>query len=294
MPGRARARLHRRGDRRRRRGAQRARALRARPRSSSRARAPQLQRILDEALDEGGWFGRPTRARSRKAAGATDPDERAARACARCSPRRRGSGCSSASRSGASSRTSCSTNPTRGDDHDGHPLSRPRRFELTDGDTTRPRRPVPDRQPEGRRRGRRPRARRTILLTHGHADHFGDTVDIAKRTGAPVVAIVELASEIGEEGVENVFDPNIGGTVEFDWGWVQARPRRGTPSTTPKRHGHTRRPGLLINLGGKTGLPPRRHRAVLRPAAGRAPRRRDRRRARCRSAATTRWTATTP
>ncbi len=30
----------------------------------------------------------------------------------------------------------------------------------------------------------------TILLTHGHADHFGDTVDIAKRTNAPVVAIV--------------------------------------------------------------------------------------------------------
>jgi L-ascorbate metabolism protein UlaG (beta-lactamase superfamily) len=37
-----------------------------------------------------------------------------------------------------------------------------------------------------------------ILLTHGHADHLGDTVDIAKRTGATVVAIVELAAEIGE------------------------------------------------------------------------------------------------
>ena len=57
----------------------------------------------------------------------------------------------------------------------------------------------------------------TILLTHGHVDHLGDTVDIAKRTGAPVVAIVELASEIGSEGVD-VFDPNLGGTVEFDWG----------------------------------------------------------------------------
>ena len=42
----------------------------------------------------------------------------------------------------------------------------------------------------------------TILLTHGHADHFGDTVDIAKRTGAPVLAIVELAGEIAEEGIE--------------------------------------------------------------------------------------------
>ena len=35
-----------------------------------------------------------------------------------------------------------------------------------------------------------------ILLTHGHADHIGDTVDVAKRTGAPVVAIVELAQEL--------------------------------------------------------------------------------------------------
>src|SRR5918998_490787 len=54
-----------------------------------------------------------------------------------------------------------------------------------------------------------------ILLTHGHADHLGDTVDIAKRTGAPVVAIVELANEISGNGVEDVRDPNLGGTGEF-------------------------------------------------------------------------------
>src|SRR3712207_2007447 len=63
----------------------------------------------------------------------------------------------------------------------------------------------------------------TILLTHGHADHSGDTVAIAKRAAAPVVAIVELANEIGGEGVD-VFDPNLGGTVEFDWGWVRLVP----------------------------------------------------------------------
>src|SRR5919202_3173882 len=63
-----------------------------------------------------------------------------------------------------------------------------------------------------------------ILLTHGHADHLGDTVDMAKRSGATVVAIVELAGEIQEAGVENVLDPNIGGTVKFDWGWVKLVP----------------------------------------------------------------------
>src|SRR4030088_26656 len=89
----------------------------------------------------------------------------------------------------------------------------------------------------------------TILLTHGHADHIGDTVPIAKRTGAPVVAIVELAGEIGEEGVE-VRDPNLGGTVKFDWGWVKLVPAWHT-STTPKGTVNTPA-GLLIGVGGKT------------------------------------------
>jgi len=87
-----------------------------------------------------------------------------------------------------------------------------------------------------------------ILLTHGHADHFGDTVDIAKRTGAPVLAIVELAGEIADEGIET-FDPNLGGTVTFDWGWVKLVPAWHT-STTP--NGTVNTPaGLLIQLGGK-------------------------------------------
>jgi L-ascorbate metabolism protein UlaG (beta-lactamase superfamily) len=85
----------------------------------------------------------------------------------------------------------------------------------------------------------------TILLTHGHADHIGDTVAIAKRTEAPVVAIVELAGEIGADGVE-VRDPNLGGTVKFDWGWVKLVPAWHT-STTPKGTVNTPA-GLLINF----------------------------------------------
>jgi L-ascorbate metabolism protein UlaG (beta-lactamase superfamily) len=87
-----------------------------------------------------------------------------------------------------------------------------------------------------------------ILLTHGHGDHFGDTVDIAKRTGAPVVAIVEIARELEEEGL-HVFDPNIGGTVEFAWGSVRLTPAWHT-STTPK--GTASVPaGLVVEIGDK-------------------------------------------
>jgi L-ascorbate metabolism protein UlaG (beta-lactamase superfamily) len=87
-----------------------------------------------------------------------------------------------------------------------------------------------------------------ILLTHGHADHFGDTVAIAKRTGAPVLAIVELADEISKEGIET-YDPNLGGTVTFDWGWVKLVPAWHT-STTP--NGTVNTPaGLLVSFGGQ-------------------------------------------
>jgi L-ascorbate metabolism protein UlaG (beta-lactamase superfamily) len=89
-----------------------------------------------------------------------------------------------------------------------------------------------------------------IFLTHGHGDHWGDVVDIAKRTQAQCVAIVELADELQGHGIENVADPNLGGTVEFEGGWVRLVPAWHT-STTPGGTVNTPA-GLVINLGGKT------------------------------------------
>jgi L-ascorbate metabolism protein UlaG (beta-lactamase superfamily) len=89
----------------------------------------------------------------------------------------------------------------------------------------------------------------TILLSHAHGDHVGDTVAIAKRTGATVVAVVELANEIGGQGVD-VRDPNLGGTETFEWGSVKLVPAWHTavsPSGAPSIAC-----GLLIDFKGTT------------------------------------------
>lgn len=53
-----------------------------------------------------------------------------------------------------------------------------------------------------------------ILLSHGHFDHTGDIVNVARGTGAPVVAVFELASWVEKKGVQNTVGMNIGGTVQ--------------------------------------------------------------------------------
>ncbi|KFZ39431.1 MULTISPECIES: metal-dependent hydrolase [Thermoactinomyces] len=59
-----------------------------------------------------------------------------------------------------------------------------------------------------------------ILLTHGHDDHVGDTVDIAKRNQATVIAPHELAVWLGFQGV-NAHGMSIGGGYSFDFGHVK-------------------------------------------------------------------------
>lgn len=55
-----------------------------------------------------------------------------------------------------------------------------------------------------------------IVLSHGHSDHVGDTVDLAKRHGAAVVATFELAQWLKGKGVETIEPGNTGGTIKFD------------------------------------------------------------------------------
>lgn len=59
-----------------------------------------------------------------------------------------------------------------------------------------------------------------ILLTHGHNDHVGDTVEIAKKNNALVIAPNELADYLGTKGVR-VHNMHIGGSRKFEFGKVK-------------------------------------------------------------------------
>jgi L-ascorbate metabolism protein UlaG (beta-lactamase superfamily) len=100
-----------------------------------------------------------------------------------------------------------------------------------------------------------------VIISHGHADHMADAVPVAKANGAECVAVVEIANWLEEMGVEKVYDPNLGGTVAFEWGWVKLVPAWHT-STLPGSAESPFSPtsgtvvgtaaGLLVNLGGLT------------------------------------------
>lgn len=57
-----------------------------------------------------------------------------------------------------------------------------------------------------------------ILLTHGHEDHVGDSLEIARNTGCKVVAIVELIEILKKHGLneDQAVSFNKGGTVHFN------------------------------------------------------------------------------
>ncbi len=85
-----------------------------------------------------------------------------------------------------------------------------------------------------------------ILLTHGHNDHVGDTVDIAKRNNSFVVAPFELATYLGNKGLET-HPMYIGGAHEFDFGTVKF---------TQAFHGssYTEDDGTIVYTGMPTGI----------------------------------------
>ena len=60
-----------------------------------------------------------------------------------------------------------------------------------------------------------------ILVSHGHGDHVGDTVDIAARTGALVISNFEIANWLGNQGVEKVHPQHLGGGFNHPFGYLK-------------------------------------------------------------------------
>ncbi|KLO24572.1 MULTISPECIES: metal-dependent hydrolase [unclassified Marinitoga] len=83
-----------------------------------------------------------------------------------------------------------------------------------------------------------------ILITHGHLDHMGDVVEIARNTQATVISNFEIVNYLGKKGVKNLHPMHIGGRKEFDFGSIKM---------TPALHGSGIIEGDNIIYGGNPG-----------------------------------------
>jgi L-ascorbate metabolism protein UlaG (beta-lactamase superfamily) len=90
-----------------------------------------------------------------------------------------------------------------------------------------------------------------ILLSHGHADHVGDTVAIAKRTGAPVIANFEVTEWLKKQGVaeDKVLPMNPGGWREQPFGHVKFTIAHHSSSMPDGSYGGVPG-GFLLDVGG--------------------------------------------
>jgi L-ascorbate metabolism protein UlaG (beta-lactamase superfamily) len=89
-----------------------------------------------------------------------------------------------------------------------------------------------------------------ILISHGHGDHVGDAVAIAKRTGAQVISNFEIVNWFAAQGVENGHPQHIGGGFNYPFGYLKltmaihgSTMPDGTPGGNPT--------GFLLTADGK-------------------------------------------
>lgn len=98
-----------------------------------------------------------------------------------------------------------------------------------------------------------------ILLSHGHGDHVADVVAIAKRTGAKVICMPEIAAWLSKQGITNLHDMNIG-KYKFDFGTVRMVAATHSSSLPDGSYGGNPTgfvldvDGMQIYFAGDTGL----------------------------------------
>lgn len=88
-----------------------------------------------------------------------------------------------------------------------------------------------------------------ILLTHAHFDHYGDTPDIAGRTGATVVGVLEIANYVSQRGMQG-HGMNIGGGFDFPFGRVRFTPAWHSSSFPDGTYGGMPT-GIVLEMGGQ-------------------------------------------
>jgi len=60
-----------------------------------------------------------------------------------------------------------------------------------------------------------------IVVSHGHGDHIGDAISIAKRTGAQVISNFEIVNWLGSQGLEKLHGQHIGGGFNHPFGYLK-------------------------------------------------------------------------
>jgi L-ascorbate metabolism protein UlaG (beta-lactamase superfamily) len=91
-----------------------------------------------------------------------------------------------------------------------------------------------------------------ILVSHGHSDHFGDTIPMAKKSGATVIGSFEICQICGKEGV-TTHPMNIGGAHQFPFGRVKLTIAHHSGGYGDDASRYSGPPvGFLITIGGKT------------------------------------------
>lgn len=88
-----------------------------------------------------------------------------------------------------------------------------------------------------------------VVLTHAHGDHYGDSVVISQRTGAPIISNYEIVSYAEKQGAKGV-GMNLGGTYRFKGGWLKWFPAWHSSSFPDGTYGGLAQ-GLVLELGGK-------------------------------------------
>lgn len=100
-----------------------------------------------------------------------------------------------------------------------------------------------------------------ILITHGHGDHVGDTVNIARRTGAAVISNFEIATWLEKQGVKETHGQHIGGGCVHPFGYLKltqavhgSRLPDGSNGGNPAGFLLTLKDNKKVYLAGDTGL----------------------------------------